>query len=228
MKKPQPLTQITFLDIVLPVQKNARSLSTGHWQGKVLDFIKTQEGVDTALFHNKSTEYPKVQYRNHKSCASIAGIGKEAVMAVSQFAEKFANAFPEQTTHTLQTTEYYAPKVLKHAVRYSAPFYLFPRGKRSVYTQVKKIWQEAEAVEQRLENNLYELIAKTLGFDFPKEFYIQLKGVRNPKAYYTYKKPGLFSEQGVTLDFECNLSLPKLGAIGTGKSRGYGIFNAHG
>ena len=217
----QVLTQITFADIDLTNGKNAKPI-IGKWQEKVFDLVRDSEILDFEKFHSKRTDYPRIQYRNVGGAATIVGIGKEAPFQVGRFAELMTEKYPERTKNVIQTTEYYTPKLQSQPIRYVIDPYLFPQNMRRRYQSKKQLWQDAEAVEQRLEQNIFELVHKVLEFEFPKTFELRLLDISSPKEYHTYKAYGKFFEKGVRLVFECNLNLPRLGAIGTGKSKGYG------
>lgn len=221
---PQTITQITFYDRKLKTsEKSFQSLGTAKWQGDVLDIVKQTEHPELYhLFHNKASDYPLIQFRNDQGCAALVGIGKEASWAVSYFAETYANAYPENTKNTFQQTAYYTPVHLAEPQTYHIERYLFPRSKRETYQNLHAVWKDIDDITERLENNIYELIHKQLGFSLPS-YTIEIQNISEPKNFRTYKPLGTFFERGVQLSFTCTLVLPPLTAIGTGKSKGYGL-----
>jgi len=220
---PQVITQITFYDRPIPITEHSTySLGTGKWQGDVLDFVKQTDHPELYhLFHNKDSNYPLIQFRNDQGYVALVGVGKEASWAVSYFAEAYTNTYPENTKNTFQQTAYYTPIQLAEPQTYHIAQYLFPHSKRTAYQNIQALWKDVDDITKRLQNNIYELVHKQLGFVLP-DYTLEIQNISEPKNFRTYKPLGTFFERGVQLTFSINILLPPLTAIGTGKSKGYG------
>ena len=216
------LTQLTFHNIPLTKQPSQNPSGIGGWMGQVLDFVKQQGNEELhALFHNSSSDYPGIHYRINGGNPALAGIGEAAAIAVGNFAQAYVEAYPELGGNIFQQTEYYVPKLNPEPLTYCITHYLFSHGKRKRYSSVKALWGDVDDIERRLDNNIYELVTKQLGLQLPP-FDLEVISMEVPKEFHTYKRYGTFFEKGTQLVFKTNLYLPRLGALGTGKSKGYG------